>query len=130
MEANATPTRPSQPWLVAFYFTVLSLASASTYFLYAFSRLMESSIVLAFANRPMPALTMLFIDCRIGVLLLPAPWFAFAVYSVARRAPSTHALIFFSASLILALGTLCVVLAVGFSLPWLPADIRIYGVRP
>ena len=91
---------------------------------------MQISIALAFDNRPMAPLTTFFIEYRLGVLLLPLPWLIVAIGSLIRGRIATHNLVLFASSLILSLGTLSIIMAIGFSLPWLPTKIVSSGSKP
>ena len=126
MSTEGTTQEPKRLWLAFFFGTVFTLAGTASWFLWVYSRLMQSSVALAF-DRPMPALTTFFFDYRIGILLFPAPWLVFAIYALVRGRTATHHLVLFSSSLILALGTLSIIIAIGFSLPWLPAKIVTMG---
>jgi hypothetical protein len=129
MKANPTDGQ-SRFALASFFLVVFSLTGICVYFLHAFVRLMESSLLRAFANRPMPPVTMLFIDYRIAILLLPIPWLLFAVYLCAWRPTAARQLVFFSATLTLALVTLGILMAIAFTVPWLPPDMRTLGMKP
>ena|SRR5687767_11985338 len=123
---NSQP--PTRLWLAMFLVTTLALACIASYFLWAFSNAMES-IVARTSERPIPYLTTMCLNSRIGVLLLPLPWIAFAVYSFFRGRPAVHHLVMFSSTLVLALGTVAIVMAIALSLPWFPPDIRTIGIK-
>jgi hypothetical protein len=129
MKSEETPQQTKRLWLASFFITVLALAGTASWFLWLFCRLMQSSIALAF-DYPMSPLTSFFIDYRLGVLLLPLPWLLGAVYSLVRGRIISHHLVLFSSSLILSLGTLSIVMAIGFSLPWLPTKFVSTGIKP
>ena len=129
MKIEEAPQEPKRLWLAIFFVTVLALAGTASWFLWLACRLMQISIALAF-DHPMAPLTTFFIDYRLGVLLLPLPWLIVAVCAFVRGRMASHHLVLFSSSLILSLGTLSIIMAIGFSLPWLPTKIVSTGIKP
>ena len=58
------------------------------------------------------------------MLLFPLPWLVVAAYSLVRGRMASHQLVLFSSSLILSFGTLLIVVAIVFSMPWIPYKLR------
>ena len=129
MKIGEPSQEPKRLWLAIFFVTVLAPAGTASWFLWLICRLMQSSIALAF-DRPMPPLTTFFIEYRLGVLLLPLPWLVVAVYVFVCGRMAAHQLVLFSSSLILSLGTLSIIMAIAFSVPWLPAKMSSVGIKP
>ena len=104
----------------ALFSTLLLSASVSCLFLWAVIRVSDESFRLYLAGRPLPALTMLCLDYRLLVLLLPVPWVAAAVWLIVRRDSSSFSITAFSSTLLIALVTAVVMVIVGLAFPWLP----------
>lgn len=80
-------------------------------------------------HHPYAPLTQFFFDYRLAILLFPIPWLGVGITACVRGHMRTLYLVMFSSTLILSLGTLSIVLALAFSLPWLPAKIVTIGAR-
>lgn len=102
-----------------FYLTLLVLAGAISYFLWAFSMVMEQYVKHTSLGIPQPSLTNLFFRNRLVLLLFPVPWLLFAMYSIFAGPRSTRALVFYSSTLIFGTMTISVIAAVAFALPWI-----------
>jgi hypothetical protein len=114
---------PKRLWLATYFVTVLALAGASAWLLWGFCGELGRAIAETF-DRPMAPATMFFIHHRVGVLLFPLPWLLVAVYALVRGRMASHQLVLFSSSLMLSLGTLSIMVALVFSLPWIPYKAR------
>lgn len=133
MDTEVASQTPKRVWLGAFFGVTLLLAGVACWFLWISIYAVEGGIQRTFGH-PMDPLTTFFFDHRISVLLLPLPWLAVAVHALIRGRMLAHQLVLFSASLILSIGTLAIVMAVCFSVPWLiraRADVAdgIFGSR-
>jgi hypothetical protein len=101
------------------YGVSLLLAALASYFLWAFSHVISGYAAYSLGGRPLPQITSFFLDNRILLLLFPAPWLIFAIYSSVRGPRPAHTLVLYSATLTLGLVALCVVVAIAFVLPWI-----------
>lgn len=102
-----------------FFGITLALAGTACWFLWIFSRLMEREVEIAF-HHPSAPLTQFFFDYRLAILLFPLPWLGAGIVACIRGNMRPLHLVMFSSTLILSLGTLSIVMALAFSLPWLP----------
>jgi hypothetical protein len=117
-EETETAFESTRPWLVLFFWILLSLAGAASYLLWSFSNLIEVILTQGPA-RPLPPITSFFFHHRIGVMLSPLPWAIVAIGAIIRGRMATRNLIAFSSSLILSLVVLTILMGLAFTVPWI-----------
>ena len=110
---------------IAFYVALLVPAGLMAYYLWAFALVISRYVAYALPGRPQAALTIFFLDHRILLLLFPAPWLLFAIYSLVRGPQSTRTLVCFSSTLILGLLALSVLEAIALAMPWIFIPARL-----
>jgi hypothetical protein len=102
-----------------FYALLLVLAEIASYSLWAGAVTIDKYLAYAFRGLPQAPLTTFFFQSRSVLLLFPAPWLLFAVYSLFRGPRSFRTLLYFSSTLILAQLTLSTVAALAFMIPFI-----------
>jgi len=128
MDSVIPPRQSERLGLALFFGSTLILAETACWFLWIFSRLIESEAGMVI-HHPYAPLTQFFFDYRLGILLFPVPWLGVSIAACIRGHMRTLHQVMFSSTLILSLGTLSIVLALAFSLPWLPAKFVTMGAR-
>ena len=118
---NEAPT--SRAKLAALLVTLVGVASLCCLLLYVFIHVSENSFRDSGPGFPLPWLTLRCLDFRLGILLLPVPWFAVAVWLIARNDSSPFRLVAFSSTLLLALVSATILIIIALAIPWLPHRI-------
>ena len=120
---NEAPT--SRTKLAGLLVTLVGVASLCCLLLHAFIDISENSFIDQGDGFPLPWLTLRCLSFRLGILLLPVPWLAVAVWLIARNDSSPFRLVAFSSTLLLALVSATIIIIIALALPWLPRRIRL-----